>query len=377
MPKRLKNRAARRLMLLLLIAAAAALIAGILLIVTRLRRDSELRTAQQYPPVATETAPAVAATLPPETVPVLETESEAPTEPTRRPGAVTDITLSFYQAYMAVGDGSILPIVTMLPEDADDRSERWTSSDETVATVDESGRITPVGVGSCTVRVSSVSDPDVSAEVSVIVEETPSVMTTPPMSTPGHTTFTAAAGTPRDDIVVINGITYVQGGMMVNKTYPLPASYDPGGLTPETAAAFAEMQQAARDEAGLTLFSHSDYRPYYRQSALYDSYCARDGQAAADRFSARPGYSEHQTGMVIDVNWPGDSFNGTPEAEWMAENAHRFGFVIRFPQDKEEVTGYKYESWHIRYVGREWAAQIYESGLCLEEFFDVTSQYPE
>ena len=122
MPKRRKNRAARRLMLLLLVAAAAALIAGILLIVTRLRRDSELSTAQQYPPVATETAPAVAATLPAETVPVLETE--APTEPTRRPGAVTDITLSFYQAYMAVGDGSILPIVTMLPEDADDRSER-------------------------------------------------------------------------------------------------------------------------------------------------------------------------------------------------------------------------------------------------------------
>ena len=80
--------------------------------------------------------------------------------------------------------------------------------------------------------------------------------------------------------------------------------------------------------------------------------------------------------MVIDVNYPGDSFNDTEEAIWLEQNCHRFGFVIRYPRGKDAYTGYKYESWHIRYVGEEWAALLYESGLSIEEYFHIPSVYP-
>ena len=164
--------------------------------------------------------------------------------------------------------------------------------------------------------------------------------------------------------------------MLVNKTYPLPETYNPAGMTPETAKAFKELQQAAKDEAGLTLYSHSDFRSYRSQAVIYQGYAARDGLEEADRYSARAGYSEHQTGMVIDVNDPNYSFNGTKEAKWLGENCWRFGFIIRFPEGKEQFTGYEYESWHIRYVGKEWAKTIHDSGLSLEEFLNVRSQYP-
>ena len=164
-------------------------------------------------------------------------------------------------------------------------------------------------------------------------------------------------------------LTYINGVLIANKSYSLPADFAPG-LDSTCYNQFCKLSSAAAQE-GLTIYLSSGFRSYDYQAQIYNNYCARDGQAAADRFSARPGYSEHQTGMVIDVNWPGDSFNGTPEAEWMAENAHRFGFVIRFPQDTEEVTGYKYESWHIRYVGKDVAKYIYDNGLVLEEYLGI------
>lgn len=173
---------------------------------------------------------------------------------------------------------------------------------------------------------------------------------------------------------VKDGVTYVDGIMIVNKTYPLPSTYNPGGILPEVTNAFANMQAQAAQQ-GLRIYISSGFRNYNRQVRLYDYYIKRDGKAAADTFSARPGYSEHQTGLTVDLNSINDSFSRTPEAKWVAEHAHEYGFIVRFPQGKEAITGYKYESWHLRYLGVENATKVYNSGLCLEEFLGVQSVY--
>lgn len=175
-------------------------------------------------------------------------------------------------------------------------------------------------------------------------------------------------------IVTQGGMTYVDGVLIANKTYSLPSSYNPGGLTRECSSAFKKMKQAAASE-GLSLYDSSDFRSYETQTAIYNRYVAQDGRANADRYSARPGHSEHQTGLAIDLNGVSDSFGETKEGKWVEEHCHEFGFILRYPQGKEEVTGYMYEPWHIRYVGQDVAKKIHESGLCLEEFYGITSAY--
>ena len=171
-----------------------------------------------------------------------------------------------------------------------------------------------------------------------------------------------------------DGITYIDGIMVVNKTYSLPSDYGPGKLTADCQAAFNEMQQSAAED-GCTLYVSSGFRSYSLQKSLYERYCARDGKAAADRYSARPGNSEHQTGYAIDLNTIAYSFANTAEGKWVAANCYKYGFILRYPEDKETQTGYRYEPWHIRYVGISLATDIYNSGLCLEEYFGITSRY--
>ena len=309
-----------------------------------------------------------------------EITTEATTEPAPLPpGSVTGLTLSFYETALKIGDEPVMPLVTMTPEDAVDKSERWESTDTAVATVDDIGRITAVGAGNCVVRVTSVNNPAVFAEVKVSVADpaggTAKLKSAGSESSAETTGDTAAANTV-PGMEVRDGITYIQGVMIVNKTYSLPASYNPGGLLPETQAAFAEMQEAAKAD-GYTLTSASDFRSYETQETLYNNYVARDGKEAADTFSARAGHSEHQSGFTIDVNYAGDDFNTTPEAKWLADNCWKYGFIIRYPLGKEAATGFKYESWHIRYVGKELAQKITESGKCLEEYFGIESKYAE
>lgn len=174
-----------------------------------------------------------------------------------------------------------------------------------------------------------------------------------------------------------NGVTYVDGGLLiVNKTYPLPEDYG-SGLTDETLGAFYEMQTAAAND-GISLWITSGFRSYTEQAATYQSYVYRDGSSeSADTYSARAGHSEHQSGLAFDLNFAGTSFNGTPEAQWIAANCSRFGFIIRYPEGKEDITGYNYESWHCRYVGKELAKILTESGQTLEEFYGLTSKYSE
>lgn len=171
-----------------------------------------------------------------------------------------------------------------------------------------------------------------------------------------------------------NGVTYVNGILIANKTYALPSSYNPGALTAETQAAFNRMKNDAA-AAGLNLWVCSGFRSYSYQDQLYNSYVARDGKAAADTYSARAGHSEHQTGLALDINMASDAFIGTPEAKWIAANCYKYGFILRYPQGKQNITGYKYEPWHVRYLGTETAKAVYDSELTLEEYLGIDSVY--
>ena len=174
-------------------------------------------------------------------------------------------------------------------------------------------------------------------------------------------------------IHVIDGVTYVDGILIANKTYSLPADFG-DGLDPETYDAFNRMARDAAND-GIYLYIISDFRSYQTQNYTYNSFVYDRGVEQADRCSARPGHSEHQTGLAIDVNTTSDYFDGTPEAIWLARNCVRYGFIIRYPKGKEAVTGYKYEPWHIRYLGTQKAAEIANSGLTIEEYYGITSVY--
>lgn len=169
------------------------------------------------------------------------------------------------------------------------------------------------------------------------------------------------------------GATTVGGIVVANKSLALPADYDPG-LLPETSDAFAQMQQAAASE-DIKLWIDSGYRSYAEQEATYGGWVDLHGTEVADTFSSRPGYSEHQTGLAIDVNLADPDFIGTPEATWLAMHAQEYGFIIRFPEGKEAQTGYNYEPWHLRYVGVELATELTTAGLTLEEYLGITSAY--
>lgn len=163
---------------------------------------------------------------------------------------------------------------------------------------------------------------------------------------------------------------YVDGIMVVNKKHPLPANYA-YGEDPEASAAIhqliADMQALGYDISN----SYSGYRSYETQNGLYWSYVASYGQAEADTFSARPGYSEHQTGLAYDLmHSSGALVTNQPEADWIAQNAHRYGFIVRYQEGKEDITGYVAEQWHLRYIGDD-AIKIYESGLTLEEYLGI------
>ena len=178
-----------------------------------------------------------------------------------------------------------------------------------------------------------------------------------------------------------DGITYINGILIANKTYSLPSTYNPGGLTSETKKAADEMFAAAL-AVGFNMWAQSGFRSYDYQSKLYNKYVSRDGREAADTYSARPGHSEHQTGLAFDVcakDKPciNSGFNNTAEAKWLSNNAHLYGFILRYPKGKTSETGYLYESWHFRYVGKELAKELYNNGnwITLEDYFDITSEY--
>lgn len=170
--------------------------------------------------------------------------------------------------------------------------------------------------------------------------------------------------------------SFVNGILLANKQYPLPATYAPGE-NKDARAAFESMRIDAL-KANLDLTAFSTYRDFARQQVLYKGYVAKDGQEAADRYSARPGFSEHQTGLAFDIgeagqqeHWASETFGATNGGKWLKDNAHRFGFILRYPEGAEKITGYMHESWHFRYVGNDIAAEIYTKGITLEEYLEL------
>ena len=170
--------------------------------------------------------------------------------------------------------------------------------------------------------------------------------------------------------------TVVEGIVIASKKYPLPSDYAPGE-SKEARAAFQEMAAEAT-LSGYTLIAFSAYRSFDYQTKLYDRYVTNDGQTAADRYSARPGYSEHQTGLAFDIgeqhfeqHFARESFGETEAGKWVAANAHKYGFIMRYPNGSEKITGYMYEPWHFRYIGKELALQVYEANVTLEEFLNL------
>jgi LAS superfamily LD-carboxypeptidase LdcB len=174
--------------------------------------------------------------------------------------------------------------------------------------------------------------------------------------------------------------------ILTNKFYSLDDSYNSSDmvkvsstysfgynqmLTKDTFNAFLDMWKDAKKE-GLTLIINSSYRSYNEQEEVYNEYKEERGEEAADKIAARPGFSEHQTGMAIDIQTygsTGKTFESFNEFKWLKENAHKYGFILRYPKGKEYLTGYDYESWHFRYVGVEAATYIYENDITFDEYY--------
>jgi len=206
--------------------------------------------------------------------------------------------------------------------------------------------------------------------------------------------FNSLEDTIDENDVITNPDAY---DMVVNKQRSLSSEYVPEDLVklevetclpnPEinqlrkaASEAITEMFQAAKEEEDLDLVARSGYRSYSTQDSLYHGIVNKYGQDYADKYSAYPGQSEHQTGLALDITAASvnyqleDIFGETEEGIWTKENAHRFGFIIRYPEGKEDITGYLYEPWHLRYVGKNLAKKIYEEDTTLEEYFAIREE---
>lgn len=205
-----------------------------------------------------------------------------------------------------------------------------------------------------------------------------------------------------NDVEVVDGRKVIQNPLnklaLVNKEYGLPANYIPEDLViPNVTFSFGnqDIEKAyLRKEAaeklevmftaakldGIDLFAVSGYRSYKRQEDLFNFEVIKVGREQAETVVAFPGNSEHQSGLAMDISGPSvgyaltQEFGEHPEGQWLANNAHKYGFILRYPQGKEDITGYSYEPWHFRYVGEEAAAVMYEKDLTLEEYFNIVQK---
>jgi zinc D-Ala-D-Ala carboxypeptidase len=205
-----------------------------------------------------------------------------------------------------------------------------------------------------------------------------------------------------NQIKEVNGEKVIQNPqnmmVLVNKQFALPGTYIPGDLVrPNVNFSFGNLEidkSLIRKEAalaleklfseasknGVELFAVSGYRSYEYQDALFSAEVSKVGKAKAIEAVAYPGQSEHQTGLAMDISSKSEdlllteSFGETIEGKWLAENAHRFGYILRYPKGKEAITGYQYEAWHFRYVGIQAATIIYQNKWTLEEYFQTVKK---
>lgn len=165
--------------------------------------------------------------------------------------------------------------------------------------------------------------------------------------------------------------TYINGILLVNKDYGLPPTFGNG----DDPTALAKLQQLQRDAQaqGINISnSYSGYRSYQYQTQLYNNYVNQHGEEEANTFSAKPGFSEHQTGLTFDLkDFNGQLVEDPITSQWIKDNCAKYGFILRYPEGKEDITGYIYEPWHLRYVGEEVANQIMNNNTTLEQYLGV------
>lgn len=174
-----------------------------------------------------------------------------------------------------------------------------------------------------------------------------------------------------------NGAYNVNGTIIVNKKYGLDENYsyeDNQELYDQATEAFNNMQKDAEKD-GVWFYTVSRYRSYAVQNWVYEGY--KKEREHVDTFSAKPGYSEHQTGLAFDINGENPEtssnykFEGTKQYKWLRKNAYKYGFILRYPKDKKDITGYKFEPWHYRYVGTDISYDLKDGNTTLEEYFNL------
>ncbi|MEI6237834.1 MAG: M15 family metallopeptidase [Candidatus Saccharibacteria bacterium] len=231
------------------------------------------------------------------------------------------------------------------------------------------------------------NDPKKTKNVS-IVKASPSPSASPSLTpTPTPTPSVAKAATTNQTSVwpVVLSLDQAESlTVVVNKKHQLPSNYSPpdlvsvpnGLLRSDAAKAYSQISADAAAN-GFTINVISSYRSYQTQVSTYNGFAARDGQALADTYSARPGHSEHQTGLAVDIGISGGNcslqscFGDTAVGQWLAANGAKYGFIVRYPKGKDAITGYQYEPWHLRYLGTEIARAVEATGKTLDEFYTV------
>ncbi len=178
----------------------------------------------------------------------------------------------------------------------------------------------------------------------------------------------------KDYLLIVNKYYYLDEDYQNSNLVTMESNYTKvsgAKLEKKTYEAFKKLSDDARSQ-GYYILNNSAYRSYDTQNNLYNNYKAQNGLIWADSYSARPGHSEHQTGLALDVASASTTlttFENTKEFIWMKENSYKYGFILRYPKGKEYITGYNYEAWHYRYVGEEVAKFIYENDLTFEEYY--------
>lgn len=172
--------------------------------------------------------------------------------------------------------------------------------------------------------------------------------------------------------ILVNKYNYLKSDYIPNNLVEINREYSNGSkvLVDVAAKAFEKMAEDAKN-LGYTIRAVSTYRSYEYQNGLYTNYSKKDGIEKADTYSARAGYSEHQTGLAVDVdnekiNYT--KFSKTEEYKWLINNSYKYGFILRYPENREDITGYSYENWHYRYVGNDAAKYIYNNGITYDEY---------
>lgn len=343
------------IVLLVIIACVLVFAVGLINRTDGSGTESTAETGQTVPAVTTASGTGQVA-APPPTTEAAETETTAQTETTAETETVPPETSAVPLETIDTGSGTMVSAAqkhvyirvnhekALTPPEGFGADTTYRISDDNTAYVDENNMLVGLQKGKCTLIAESGGK---TAEIPVTVRE----------------------------MTVENGCTFVDGILVANKSYSLPREYDPG-LLPVTKEAFEKLSADAAKQ-GLDIHISSDYRTYTFQEECYVSMVNGYSKEYADQYSARPGHSEHQTGYTIDCNSIDNTFADTPAGKWLAEHCWEYGFIIRYPADKEDLTGYAYESWHIRYVGVEHAKEIWEQGICLEEYLDIDSKYSE